>query len=144
MAEKIFDNNFNSTELTKINININDAFASKDDELHHIRLQCQEYMDAQNFDEFIFIKYTHKKQLHTNATNKIFLQVVKEFSNMLSFVEIFSVICDHFEIDSIELFNQLSQRIQNKLKMELVESTNYTYTEMFCQKANNGLIMPSL
>lgn len=144
MSEKLFDNNYNATELTKISINVNEVFASKDDELHHIRLQCHEFMFKQGYDESVFTKYRHKKQLSHNATNKIFLSVRENFGDMLSLVDIFSVICDYFGVDEVEFYNQLSLKIQNLLKMELVRTTSFTKKDLFYQKTNDGKFMPSL
>jgi hypothetical protein len=60
-SHKIIDNSFNSTELTKINIEPIKVFATKDDELHHIRLEVEEYLASTDYDKCIFIKYTRKK-----------------------------------------------------------------------------------
>lgn len=144
MSEKLFDNNFHSIELTKINIKPHEVFADKDDELHHVRLQAQEYMSAQNYDDFIFIKYTHKKQLSALAVNQIFIEVSEKFQTMLSLIDVFSIMSDHFEIDGTELYYKLSTAIQDRLKRELLKLTKYKKYELFCSKSSNGMIMPAL
>jgi hypothetical protein len=144
MAEKLFDNGFNSTELTKINIEPHKVFAIKDDELHHIRLQVHEYLHSQDYDKCIFIKYTHKKQINPNAANNIFVDIEERFKNMLSLAELYSIMSDYFEIDYIELYNLFAPGLQRKLKLELVQNTSYSMNELSTTKANDGYFMPGI
>lgn len=142
--KKLIENSFNSTELTKININYFEAFSDKDDELHHIRKQAHEFMDVNNYDKYVSIKYTHKRQLNALGANTIFSEVYENFKKMLSLTEIFGVITNYFEIDGTEYYNLLSARAQDALKEEVVKSTSYTKRELFCENTEDGFYMPEI
>ncbi|WIC41311.1 hypothetical protein MA9V1_047 [Chryseobacterium phage MA9V-1] len=144
MSKGLFDNSYNSTELTKININPYEVFAIKDDELHHVRLEAQAFMHERKYDEYIFIKYTHKKQLNALAANRIFEEVSKEFVKTLSLIEVFAVITNYFEINEKEYYAQLSPKFQEDLKNALIETTTFKRREMFCTKADGDYYMPEL
>jgi hypothetical protein len=143
-SHKIIDNSFNSTELTKINIEPIKVFATKDDELHHIRLEVEEYLASTDYDKCIFIKYTRKKQINANAANTIFVDIMNRFYSMLSLIDLYSIMSTYFEINYVELYKLLSPAIQQKLKQELSTVTSYTIDELNVKKLPGGLYMPAL
>lgn len=143
-SRKIIDNAFNSTELTKINIEPSKVFATKDDELHHIRLQVEEYLSTTDYDKCIFIKYTHKKQINANAANMIFLDLINKFHSMLSLIDLYSLMSTYYDINYVELYKLFTPAIQQKLKKELVQVTSYTIEELNVKKLPGGLYMPAL
>lgn len=143
-SRKIIDNSFNSTELTKINIEPSKVFAIKDDELHHIRLQVEEYLSTQDYDKCIYIKYTHKKQINANAANMIFLDIINKFHSMLSLIDLYSIMSSYYDVNYVELYELFSPSIQHKLKKELVQVTSYTIDELNVKKLPGGLYMPAL
>lgn len=144
MAEKLFDNSYDSTELTKINIEPAKVFAYKEDELHHIRLQVQEYLDACNYDDYVFIKYKHKRLINEVAANEVFANIIEKFKHMLTLCELYSLMSEYFEINYIELYNLFSPGIQAKLKLELMQSHGFTANELNSKCTKSGLYMPGL
>lgn len=141
---KLINNSFNSTELTKITINPFEHFSDHDDELHHIRIQAHQFLKDEDYDKYVTKKYTHKRQLNSLVVNKIFEDLSLKFQRSLSLTEVFSVLCDFFEIDPTEIYGLLSIPFQELLKMELVNSTKFTKRELFNENTNDGYYMPEI
>lgn len=141
---KLIDNTFNEAELTKITINPFEAFSEKDDELHHIRIQAHDYMNTEGYDEYVSIKYTHKRSLNSLVMNNLFADLSQKFIGMLTLIEIYGCICDYFEMDGTEVYNLLSGKYQDLLKEELTKNTNFTRRELFCENTSDGFYMPEI
>jgi len=131
--DKIFNNTFESTEFElngTISFEISKQFTddtSEDEkiELDMIRRDIHSSILGSRFAHFNEIDDMHAtKKLKKIDINEIYEYIVGELSKKYSIVEIFSEICDYFNVHPTKFYSSLGNKFKEDLIQELDTRTN--------------------
>lgn len=130
--DKIFDNSFESAEFeldTNISFNISPQYSDdrpEEDKITQKILQekIHELIEASRFKKFNELdEFSDSRKLRKNDINDVYDYISSELIKNYSRIDIFSELCDYFNLHPTKFYNSLSNVFKEGLIEELDDRT---------------------
>jgi len=130
--DKIFDNSFESTEFeldTSISFNVSPQYSDdrpEEDKIAQKVLQetIHELIEASRFKVFNELnEFSDSRKLRKNDINDVYDYISSELIRNYSRIDIFSELCDYFNLHPTKFYNSLSNVFKEGLIEELDDRT---------------------
>mgnify|MGYP000160600449 FL=1 len=130
--DKIFDNSFESAEFeldTNISFNVSPQYSDdrpEEDKITQKILQekIHELIEASRFKKFNELdEFSDSRKLRKNDINDVYDYVLGELLKNYSRIDVFSELCDYFNLHPTKFYNSLSNVFKEGLIEELDDRT---------------------
>lgn len=131
--DKIFDNTFEDSEFeldTSISFDISPSYTDNRDEEDKIesaiiRDEIHELIIASRFKSFNVIdEFQQTVKLKKIEINQVYEYILSEMRSNHSIIEIYSELCDYFNINPTKFYASLGNKFKEELIEELDKKTN--------------------